>query len=143
MKGPVSSLFVLAGLFATLSVAPALPPDLSPPPTAFGDADRDGTLLVTDDLREADFGGGLRLPVRWIYHSSDQGYSPYGWDGFSLTLLESKAVKQTAVLYKVTLLCEKAIYFNKQTSGTPAWKSKAPRRFEWVICLKRAACGGR
>lgn len=102
----------------------ALPPDLDPPPVAFGDANRDGTLQVSDDLREADFGNGLRLPVRWVYRSSNQATNAYGWDGFVLTMLESSAVKKTAVLYEVTLLCGKVLYFNKQASGvTPAWKS--------------------
>jgi len=55
----------------------------------------------------------VRLPVRWVYRSSDQSTSAYGWNGMSLTVLESKAVKQTASLYVVTLLCGKELYFSK------------------------------
>jgi RHS repeat-associated protein len=102
-------------LLGGASALRALPADLAPPGGVFGDCDRDGTLIVTDDLREADFGGGLRLPVRWVYRSGDQSVSPYGWNGMSLTVLESKAVKQTASLYVVTLLCGKQLYFSKQS----------------------------
>ena len=79
--------------FCLLIEARALPPDLAPPPAAFGDAERDGTLLVTDDVREADFGGGLRLPVRWVYRSNYQGVSFFGWEGFSLRACLKKARK--------------------------------------------------
>jgi len=124
MKKSFVVLAFLSAFFAPLRETCALPPDLTPPPAAFGDAERDGTLLVTDDLREADFGGGLRLPVRWVYRSSDRSTNAYGWDGFSLTMLEAKAVKKTEILYEVTLLCGKVLYFNKQPSGvTPQWKS--------------------
>ena len=101
----------------------ALPADLAPPGGVFGDCGRDGTLVVTDDLREADFGGGLRLPVRWVYRSSDRSRSAYGWNGMSLTVLESKAVKQTPVLYVVTLLCGKELYFSRPGTGIPGWVS--------------------
>ena len=103
--------FILGGilLLGVTSSLRALPADLAPPGGVFGDCDRDGTLIVTDDLREADFGGGVRLPVRWVYRSSDQSTSAYGWNGMSLTVLESKAVKQTASLYVVTLLCGKEL----------------------------------
>lgn len=102
----------------------ALPLEFSRPPGAFHDADRDGSLLVVDDLRLADFGGGLRIPVRWVFRSNDQSTNAYGWDGFSLTALEAKAVKRTPVLYEVTFLCGKVVYFSKQPTGvTPAWKS--------------------
>jgi RHS repeat-associated protein len=107
-------------LILGVSVVRALPADLSPPGGVFGDCDRDGTLIVTDDLRDADFGGGVRLPVRWVYRSGDQSVSPYGWNGMSLTVLESKAVKQTASLYVVTLLCGKQLYFSKRVTDTPA-----------------------
>jgi len=124
MKHPFAFLAVACAFIVPSHLALALPPDLAPPPAAFGDAERDGTLLVTNDLREADFGGGLRLPVRWVYRSSNQATNAYGWDGFSLTMLEAKAVKKNEILYEVTLLCGKVIYFNKQPSGvTPAWKS--------------------
>lgn len=119
-----ATLVVLIASFALSREVCALPADVDPPPVAFGDAERDGTLLVTDDLREADFGGGLRLPVRWVYRSSNQATNAYGWDGFSLTMLEATAVKKSDVLYEVTFLCGKVIYFAKQASGvTPAWKS--------------------
>ena len=108
---------ILLGVSSSLK---ALPADLAPPGGVFGDCDRDGTLIVTDDLRNADFGGGVRLPVRWVYRSGDQSVSPYGWNGMSLTVLESKAVKQTPVLYVVTLLCGKELYFSKQGG---AWVS--------------------
>jgi RHS repeat-associated protein len=117
---------LFAGIISLVSLLDAfgLPADLDAPPAAFGDAERDGTLLVTDDLRDVDFGGGVRLPVRWVYRSSDQSTNAYGWDGFSLTIAESKAVKKTDVLYEVTLLCGKVIYFSKQMPGvTPQWKS--------------------
>lgn len=115
MKTP----FLILGislLVASITPLQALPADFSPPSAVFGDCDRDGTLIVTDDLRQADFGGGLMLPVRWIYSSANKGRSPYGWDGFSLTVLESRAVKQNNTLYQVTLPCGKTLYFNK-TSG--------------------------
>ena len=112
-------------LLGGITVLQGLPTDLAPPGGVFGDCDRDGTLIVTDDLREADFGGGVRLPVRWVYRSSDQSTSAYGWNGMSLTVLESKAVKQTASLYVVTLLCGKELYFSKQggtwTSNDGQW----------------------
>lgn len=102
----------------------ALPPDLAPPPATFGDADRDGTLIVSDDLREADFGGGVRLPVRWVYRSGQQGYSVYGWEGFTLTMLEARATKLTDTLYRVTMLCGKDLYFKLEVSGSIiTWKS--------------------
>lgn len=124
MKKPLLAFALFSAILASPCEVFALPPDLAPPPAAFGDAERDGTLLVTDDLREVDFGGGLRLPVRWVYRSSNQATNAYGWDGFSLTLLEAKAVKKNEILYEVTLLCGKVIYFNKQPFGvTPAWKS--------------------
>ncbi len=40
-------------------------------PPNLGALDRDGTLLVVDDIREADFGEGLRLPVRFVYRGTD------------------------------------------------------------------------
>jgi len=124
MKKPIASLGAFFAAFALAWNVQALPPDLSPPPAAFGDSERDGTLLVTDDLREADFGGGLRLPVRWVYRSNNQAANAYGWEGFSLTMLEAKVVKKTLILYEVTMLCGKVIYFNKQPSGvSPQWKS--------------------
>lgn len=124
MKKPAALFAFLIAILASPHEIHALPPDLSPPPAAFGDAERDGTLLVTDDLRQADFGGGLQLPVRWVYRSSNQAANAYGWDGFSLTMLEAKAVKKTAILYEVTFLCGKVVYFNKQVpETTPAWKS--------------------
>lgn len=102
----------------------ALPLEFSRPPGAFHDADRDGSLLVVDDLRSADFGGGLRFPIRWVFRGNDQSTNAYGWDGFSLTALEAKAVKKTSTLYEVTFLCGKVVYFGKQASGvTPGWKS--------------------
>lgn len=109
----------------------ALPADLTPPTPTLGDAQRDGTLLVTYDLREADFGGGLRLPMRWVFNSGDQGASPYGWSGFSCTPLEAKAVALRPDMVEVTLLCGKKLYFARQytlTSGGvvssgPQWKS--------------------
>ena len=124
MKSIFAVLAALITGFFLLSEAHALPPDLAPPPAAFGDAERDGTLLVTDDVREADFGGGLRLPVRWVYRSNYQGVSFFGWEGFSLTMLEARAVKKTDVLYEATFLCGKVIYFNKKLiGGTWQWKS--------------------
>lgn len=71
-------LAAVAVLILGASVGRALPADLAPPGGVFGDCARDGTLIVTDDLREADFGGGVRLPVRWVYRSGDQSVSPYG-----------------------------------------------------------------
>ncbi|HRJ71067.1 MAG TPA: RHS repeat-associated core domain-containing protein [Terrimicrobiaceae bacterium] len=118
----ILSFACVVGLSLGLTSLQALPPDLDPPPAAFGDADRDGTLLVTDDLREADFGGGLRLPVRWVYRSNDASTNAYGWNGFSLTMLEAKAVKKNEHLYEVTFLCGKVLYFNKQ-GETDNWKS--------------------
>jgi RHS repeat-associated protein len=110
----------VAVLILGVSVVRALPADLAPPGGVFGDCGRDGTLIVTDDLRQADFGGGVKLPVRWVYRSGDQSVSAYGWNGMSLTVLESKAVKQTASMYVVTLLCGKELYFSKQGG---AWVS--------------------
>jgi len=117
----VKHIFFVLGIslfIASTTPLRALPADFGPPTSVFGDCDRDGTLVVTDDLRQADFGGGLMLPVRWIYSSANKGSSPYGWDGFSLTVLESKAVKETAILYQVTLPCGKTLYFNKQSLPT-------------------------
>ncbi|MCK9589914.1 MAG: hypothetical protein M0Q93_11220, partial [Terrimicrobiaceae bacterium] len=110
----------LAALLAS-PLARALPLPLDPPSPNLAALDYDGTLLVVDDLQEANF-GGFRLPVRWVYHSSDQSSNnPYGWAGFNLTVLESKAVKKTAVLYFVTMLNGDVEYFSKGTDGI--WKN--------------------
>jgi len=123
-KSKILILGLVLAFGVSADLAFGIPADLSAPASAFGDADRDGTLMVSDDLRQADFGGGLRLPVRWVYHSSNQATDAYGWDGFSLTMLEAKAVKVTTVLYEVTFLCGKTVYFSKQPDGqTPQWKS--------------------
>lgn len=143
-------LAAVAVLILGASVGRALPADLAPPGGVFGDCARDGTLIVTDDLREADFGGGVRLPVRWVYRSGDQSVSPYGWNGMSLTVMESKAVKQTASLYVVTLLCGKELYFSKQgatASPTPRATPPPPpiggNMFGFLNerMSKRVACG--
>jgi len=85
-------------------------------------------MYVVDDLREADFGGGLRLPVRWVYHSSDTSSdNPYGWAGFNLTILESKAVKRTGGLYEVTMLGGRVEYFAKKADGS--WENTST---QWV-----------
>lgn len=120
MKMPVLEKTIAVILSATASLH-ALPLDLSAPTPTLAALDRDGTLLVVDDLREADFGDGLRLPVRWVYRSSDKSLDAYGWAGFNLTVLESRAVKQTASLFAVTMLSGKVEYFNKEASGS--WKS--------------------
>jgi len=115
------ALLSLSALAATSAVH-ALPLPLYPPSPNLEALDIDGTLLVVDDLREADFGDGLRLPVRWIYRSSDQSSNnPYGWAGFNLTVLESTAVKKTGVLYFVTMLNGEVEYFSKGTDGI--WKN--------------------
>ncbi|MCX6972328.1 MAG: hypothetical protein NTV93_19565 [Verrucomicrobia bacterium] len=115
MKILIKNLARLILCLAALAAAPlvhALPLALDPPSPNLDALDYDGTLLVVDDLREADFGGGLRLPVRWVYHSSDQSSdNPYGWAGFNLAVLECKAVKKTAGLYFVTMLNGEVEYF--------------------------------
>jgi hypothetical protein len=111
----------LAALF-TATTTHALPLPLDPPQPHLEALDRDGTLLLIDDLRKADFGGGFRLPVRWVYRSSDQSSdNSYGWAGFNLTVLESRAVKKTSVLYEVTMLSGVVEYFSKGPDGI--WKN--------------------
>jgi len=123
MKMPILKKTIAVILSATASLH-ALPLDLSAPSPALAALDRDGTLLVVDDLREADFGNGLRLPVRWVYRSSDESLDSYGWAGFNLTILEARAAKLTGALYAVTMLGGKVEYFNLQANQAPAaWKS--------------------
>lgn len=129
MRRSFAVLVCLLGI-ATVEKTFALPADLTPPTPTLGNAQRDGTLLVTYDLREADFGGGLRLPMRWVFNSGDQGASPYGWAGFSCTPLEAKAVALRPDMVEVTLLCGKKLYFARQfapgsggISSGPQWKS--------------------
>ncbi|MFZ4780210.1 MAG: hypothetical protein ACOYM3_33050, partial [Terrimicrobiaceae bacterium] len=79
MKKSINLLALLSlSALAATSAVHALPLPLDPPLPILGNLDRDGNLLVNDDLREADFGGGLFLPVRWVYRSSDQSSNnPY------------------------------------------------------------------
>jgi len=121
MKKLIRLIFSLSVLAATSAVQ-ALPLPLDPPLPILGNLDRDGNLLVNDDLRDADFGSGLFLPVRWVYRSSDQSSNnPYGWAGFNLTILESRAVKKTSVLYEIVMLSGEVEYFSKGTDGI--WKN--------------------
>lgn len=121
MKIFMKTLILLSVLAATSAVH-ALPLPLDPPLPILGNLDRDGNLLVVDDLRVADLGGGFFLPIRWVYRSSDQSdNNPYGWAGFSLTVLEAKAVKRTSVLYEITMLSGEVEYFSKGTDGI--WKN--------------------
>jgi len=119
-----SSVLVACFLFTAFSGLLAIAPDLTAPPAAFGDADRDGSLIADCELRFVDFGDGLRLPVRWVFRSADRATNPYGWDGFSLTVLEAKAVKKSESLWEITLLCGKKLYFSKSTTTSSGqWKS--------------------
>ncbi len=123
MKMPFLKTILVFVLSATASVH-ALPLNLAAPTPNLGALDRDGTLLTVDDLREADFGGGLRFPVRWVYRSSVQANNPYGWAGFTVPLLESRAVKRTGILIEVTMLSGEVEYFTLQPNQAPAvWKS--------------------
>ena len=123
MKMPFLKTIIVLLLSPTVSLH-ALPLNLSAPTPNLGALDRDGTLLTVDDLREADFGGGLRFPVRWVYRSSVQANNPYGWAGFTVPLLESRAVKRTGILIEVTMLSGEMEYFSLQANQSPAvWKS--------------------
>jgi len=96
----------------------SLPLPQAAPSPGLGAMDRDGTLLVFDDLRQADFGGGLKLPVRWAFRGANHAASHYGWAGFSLTLLEASAVKTTSLLYTVTMPNGEVQYFSKDPNDT-------------------------
>ena len=114
-------LWVSLGLIA---VAWALPLDFSGPTPNLGAMDRDGTLLVVSDIREADFGGGLRLPMRFVYRSADRSLSPYGWTGFHLTALESRAVPTTDHLYVVSMPGGNIEYFRAEmVDGAVVWQN--------------------
>lgn len=123
----LKTLFRLALCGVAWWIAPrvvALPLTFDPPVPEMANLDRDGTLLMIHDVRMADFGNGLRLPVRWIYRSADQSSNPYGWAGFSLTLLEAKAVKRTSSLIEVTMLSGRVEYFSKGVGEEAAiWRN--------------------
>lgn len=129
----LKTLFRLAFCGVALWIAPrvaALPLAFDPPVPEMANLDRDGTLLVIHDVRMADFGRGLRLPVRWIYRSADQSSNPYGWAGFSLTLLEAKAVKRTSSLIEVTMLSGRVEYFSKGVGEeAEIWRNNSK---QWV-----------
>jgi len=113
-------------LFITLLLLPLLaqvaPVDLSPPSNTLGSADRRGHLQFTVALQSADFGDGAKIPVHFTFNSGNQATSPYGWDNWTVGILEASVTDTKPGEKQVTLLCSKKLYFLEQQDGT--WKSR-------------------
>jgi hypothetical protein len=103
--------FLLTALCLALPFsARAMPVDLSAPGGSLGYQDNKGGLSYSIDLQEADFGDGIKLPVRFTFNSKKRGLSPYGWTGFTCGILESKATLANSIAFNVILPCTKEIY---------------------------------
>lgn len=110
---------IVVGLCLALSMcvnpAAAGPVDLTPPKPALGFADAKGQLLLIEELGEAGFSGGVRLPVRLDFSSGRvtskaAEKSLYGWDGWFCGALESEArFNEDRSLLSVSLLCSKVL----------------------------------
>ncbi len=84
-----------------------------------------GDIMAVDEFREADFGGGLRLPLRFIYQSADHSQNPYGWAGFRLSALESRALPAQTGLFVVYMPSGDVEYFRLKppVNGEYIWKN--------------------
>jgi len=103
-------------------LAHAAPVDLSPPSNTLGSADRRGHLQFTVALQSADFGDGAKIPVHFTFNSGNQATSRYGWDNWTVGILEASVTDTKPGEKQVTLLCSKKLYFLEQQDGT--WKSR-------------------
>jgi hypothetical protein len=96
------------------AVAGAAPVDFSAPSGSFGNSDREGGLTYSLDLQEADFGDGVKLPVRFTFQSRARGFSSYGWTGWTCGILQSnvKLSQLGSSGATIKLPCTKKMYMS-------------------------------
>jgi len=113
LRNPVRFLlFPILLLGGTL--APAAPVSLDPPSAVLGNAGRDGELIYNIDLRSADFGDSVRIPVRFTFRSNDLSTSLNGWDGWVCGALQSRVEQENPHRWVVYLLCNKKLFFTEK-----------------------------
>jgi YD repeat-containing protein len=111
-------LVAYVGLTLSLALsAQAAPVDLSAPQNTLGAADMFGHLRILRELDNVDFGGGVELPLRVEFNSSEQTSSPYLGEGWSCPLVESNVFLRNKLLMQVTLLCGKIMYLERDKAN--------------------------
>jgi len=96
-------------------LAQAAPVDLSPPSNTLGSADRRGHLQFTVALQSADFGDGAKIPVHFTFNSGNQATSPYGWDNWTVGILEASVTDTKPGEKQVTLLWQQEALLPRAT----------------------------
>ena len=93
--------------------------DLRGPGGLFGPTDTYGRLSHQIEYQEIDAGNGFEIPLRFIFQSSAQMESPYGWSGWRVPVIESTAAALGTNQVEVQLLCGKRLFLKVNTSNEP------------------------
>ena len=93
--------------------------DLRGPGGLLGPTDTYGRLSHQVEYQEIDAGEGFTFPFRFIFESSAQKESPYGWSGWRVPVLESTALAWGDRQVVVQLLCGKRLFLNVNSSNEP------------------------
>lgn len=117
------SLAITIGCMLLGALATAEAVNLARPGGYFGNASPDGYFHYWLEAGEADFGGGLSLPVRFQFSSDRSRNSPHLGYGWRMPLMESTVERRREDLVRVNLLCGKHLYLQVDRTDPNRFRS--------------------